>query len=312
MSKKIYSQTKRIFALLLCCLMLVGLMPTKAHAFTAQRGVPYFDFSYESDGTEIMYHDHFELGGYEAGDASGTSHRVRIWINEEEAWCIEPGHHLVLGDELQLGASDCWNRLNADVKNGILTVLAFGRPGNGARIGGSDGSQTVATQLLIWEMVCGARNPVTFELYDDCILNCICAGGHHPEVRAVYNNIVNYMMMYKKMPSFANGSTQSMTYENGKYSVTLTDNNGVLTDCTVTASNSAIKVTKSGNTLTLTSSDYIDGEATITLTKSSGISASAQLVTYGDPSLQDVIVGIAKPDDVVATFKVISPSPLRK
>ena len=59
------------------------------------------------------------------------------------------------------------------------------------------------------------------------------------------------MMMYKKMPSFANGSTQSMTYENGKYSVTLTDNNGVLTDCTVTASNSAIKVTKSGNTLTL-------------------------------------------------------------
>lgn len=307
MSKNLYSHAKRIFAMLLCCLMLVSMLPVQAHAFTAQRGVPYFDFSYESDGTEIMYHDHFELGGYEAGDASGTSHRVRIWINEEEAWCIEPGHHLVLGDELQLGASDCWNRLSADVKNGILTVLAFGRPGNGARIGGSDGSQTVATQLLIWEMVCGARNPVTFELYDDCILNCICAGGHHPEVRAVYNNIVNYMMMYKKMPSFANGSTQSMTYENGKYSVTLTDNNGVLTDCTVAASNSAIKVTKSGNTLTLTSADYIDGEATITLTKSSGISASAQLVTYGDPSLQDVIVGIAKPDDVVATFKVKTP-----
>ena len=307
MSKSILLQARRAFVLLLCCLMIVGLMPVHAHAFTAQIGIPTFDFSYESDGTEIMYHDHFSLGGYEAGDSSGTEHRVRIWINEEEAWCIEPGHILILGDELRLNASDTWNRLSKDVKNGILTVLAFGRPGNSSRIGGSDGSQAVATQLLIWEMVCGARNPVTFERTTDCILNSICAGGHHPEVRSVYNNIVNYMLNYRKMPSFANGATQSMAYENGKYIITLTDNNGVLKDCNVTASSSSIKITKSGNTLTLTSTDYIDGEVTITLTKSSGISASAQLVTYGDPDLQDVIVGIAKPEDVVASFKVKTP-----
>lgn len=55
---------KRFLTGLLCCLMLFGLMPGTAFAYTAEKGVPYFDFSYESDGTEIMYHDSFSLGGY--------------------------------------------------------------------------------------------------------------------------------------------------------------------------------------------------------------------------------------------------------
>ena len=295
---------KRVFALLLCSLTLFALVPVQAHAYTAEVGVPYFDFSYESDGTEIMYHNSFELGGYTAGDSSGKTHRVRIWINDEEAWCIEPGHHLVLGNELKLNASDCWERLSPEVRNGILTVLAFGRPGNKDRIGGSDGSQAVATQLLIWEMVCGARNPVTFELYDDCILNCICQDGYHPEVRQVYNTIVSYMQSYRTMPSFADGTDQTLTFDNGKYSISLTDTNGVLGECTVQSSDSSVQITKSGNVLTLTSNDKLNGSVTITVTKTTGISASAQLVTYGDPELQDVIVGIAKPDDVSASFMV--------
>ena len=295
---------KRLLAMLLCCLMVLALVPVQAQAYTAEVGVPYFDFSYESDGTEIMYHNSFELGGYTAGDSSGNSHRVRIWINEEEAWCIEPGHHLLLGDELRLNASDCWERLSEDVKNGILTVLAFGRPGNKDRIGGSDGSQTVATQLLIWEMVCGARNPVTFERYDECILNCICQDGHHPEVRQVYDTIVSFMQSYKTMPSFADGTEQSLAFENGKYTLSLTDTNGVLSDCTVEVSDSAVEVTRSGNVLTLSCNESLSGSVTVTLTKTSGISANAQLVTYGDPNLQDVIVGIAKPEDVKASFSV--------
>ena len=301
------SKFKRFLTGLLCCLMIFGLMPGTAFAYTAEKGVPYFDFSYESDGTEIMYHDSFSLGGYSAGDSSGTTHRVRIWINDEEAYCIEPGHHLVLGDELRLGASDCWNNLNPNVQNAIKTVLAFGRAGNSAHIGGSDGSQAVATQLLIWEFVCGARDPVTFERNTDAILNSICKGNHHPEVRQVYNNIVSYMTTYHKMPSFADGSTKAMSYSDGKYSLTLTDSNSVLADCRVSSSNSGVQVAKNGNKLTVTAPNYVDGEVTITLTKSSGISASAQLVTYGDPNLQDVIVGVAKPDDIVASFKVKTP-----
>ena len=45
-------------------------------------------------------------------------------------------------------------------------------------------------------------------------------------------------------------------------------------------------------------------ELSATVTKSSGISPSAQLVTYGDPNLQDVIVGVAKPEDIVTSFSV--------
>ena len=302
-----HTTIKRLLTGLLCCLMIIGILPTTAFAYTAQKGVPYFDFSYESDGTEIMYHDSFTLGGYSAGDSSGTTHRVRIWINDEEAYCIQPGVHLVLGDELTLGAAESWNRLSADVQDAVKTVLAFGRAGNSSRIGGSDGSQTVATQLLIWEFVCGARDPITFERSTDAILNSICKGGYHPEVRQVYNNIVSYMTNYHKMPSFANGSTQSMSYADGKYTLTLTDSNGVLSDCKVSSSNNGVQVAKSGNKLTITAPNYVDGDVTITLTKSSGISASAQLVTYGDPTLQDVIVGVAKPEDIAASFKVKTP-----
>ncbi len=57
------STFKRFLAGLLCCLMIVGLMPGTAFACTAERGITYFDFIYESDGTEIMYHDSFTLGG---------------------------------------------------------------------------------------------------------------------------------------------------------------------------------------------------------------------------------------------------------
>jgi len=62
---------KRLLAMLLCCLMVLALVPVQAQAYTAEVGVPYFDFSYESDGTEIMYHNSFELGGYTAGDQAG-------------------------------------------------------------------------------------------------------------------------------------------------------------------------------------------------------------------------------------------------
>lgn len=66
--------------------------------------------------------------------------------------------------------------------------------------------------------------------------------------------------MQEDMPSFADGSTKSMTYENGQYVLRLTDTNGVLSDCSVSASDSRVQITKSGNTLTLTSKDYFDDQ----------------------------------------------------
>ena len=300
-------KTKRILAGVLGILMMLGLMPATAFAATSETGVATFDYCYQSDGTNICYWASFSADGYTAGDTSGTTHRCAIYVNGDEAYCIEPGVHLLSGDTLKSNASERWNALSADRQNGVKTVLAFGKPGNSGSIGGSAGSQSAATQVLVWEMTCGIRDPKTLKRVDDRIINSLCAGGHNQEVLAVYNNIVAAMTTYHVMPSFADGSSRDMTYENGQYVLKLTDTNGVLSSCTVTASNSNVKITKSGNTLTLTSKDYFDGNVTISFVKSTNISANAQLVAWGDPNLQDVITGIEKPDDVTASFKVATP-----
>lgn len=246
-------KTKRILAGVLGILMMLGLMPATAFAATSETGVATFDYCYQSDGTNICYWASFSADGYTAGDTSGTTHRCAIYVNGDEAYCIEPGVHLLSGDTLKSNASERWNALSADRQNGVKTVLAFGKPGNSGSIGGSAGSQSAATQVLVWEMTCGIRNPKTLKRVDDRIINSLCAGGHNQEVLAVYNNIVAAMTTYHVMPSFADGSSRDMTYENGQYVLKLTDTNGVLSSCTVTASNSNVKITKSGNTLTLTS-----------------------------------------------------------
>ena len=300
-------KTKRILAGILGILMMLGVMPATAFAATSETGVATFDYCYQSDGTNICYWASFSADGYSAGDTSGTTHRCSIYVNGNEAFCIEPGVRLMSGDTLKSNASDRWNALSADKQNGVKTVLAFGKPGNSGNIGGSEGSQSAATQVLVWEMTCGIRDPKTLKRVDDRIINSLCAGGHNQEVLAVYNNIVAAMTTYHVMPSFADGSSRDMTYENGQYVLKLTDTNGVLSSCTVTASDSNVKITKSGNTLTLTSKDYFDGNVTISLVKSTNISANAQLVAWGDPNLQDVITGIEKPDDVKASFKIATP-----
>ena len=73
------------------------------------------------------------------------------------------------------------------------------------------------------------------------------------------------------------------------------------------SSDSNVKISKSGNTITLTSDKYIANNPTITLTKNSNISASVQLVAYGSSSLQDVVTGVSKIADVTASFKVNTP-----
>jgi uncharacterized surface anchored protein len=87
----------------------------------------------------------------------------------------------------------------------------------------------------------------------------------------------------------------------------LTDTNGVLSNYSVSCSDSRVTVGKSGNTITITSTEYLSKDATITLTKSSSVSASATLIPYGDSDLQDVLVGYFKPNDVTASFKINTP-----
>ena len=104
--------------------------------------------------------------------------------------------------------------------------------------------------------------------------------------------------------------TKELAYKDGKYSLTLTDSNGVLSEYSFTSSDSNVKVSKSGNKLTITSSKAIDGKARITAARNNTptVSSGAMMIAYGDPNLQDVITGVENVDTMMAYINVETPT----
>lgn len=112
------------------------------------------------------------------------------------------------------------------------------------------------------------------------------------------------------MPSFMNGGTRELEYKDGKYTLTLTDTNGVLADYDVSCSDRNVRVSKSGNTLTISSAEAFSGTVKITATRNNipTVSESAKLIAYGDDSLQDLVTGVENADAVTAYLNVETPT----
>ena len=299
--KTIKGKGRKLLAAALSLLMLVGLLPVSAFAAGSSVTVT-FAYLYQSDGSQIMYQDTF-VGTHATNGGAGHP-AVQIYADGEEAYCIEPGEHLLTGDVLTENASEAWNSLGYTKQEAIKMALAFGKPGNAGGLIGSGDAKHLATQMIVWEFVCGYRDAASYALLDNCIYNAFCKNGANAEVAASYNAIAQAIRNWDVTPSFANGRTYEMSYENGKYVVSLNDSNDVLGSFSVMSSDSNVKISKAGNTLTLTCDSYLDAEPTIIVQKSSNISASAVLVPYGIPSLQDIVVGMARIEDVSASFKV--------
>lgn len=308
MKKFLKGKMNRIMAGLLSLVMMLGIMPTSAFAAGTTVSMS-FGSAYQSDGTLICYHDVFTSpNGLSSGSTDGTHRRSVIYADGEEAFCIQPGVPLNTGDTLTASSSETWNALSSAQKKAIKLVLAYGKPGNSKNLSGSEGSQYVATQMLVWEFVNGWRNTTTYERTNNSIYNAFCKDGYNSEVAKVYKEIVNEIQNHNVTPSFADGTTYKMDFADGQYTLTLKDSNKVLADYKISCSDDNVKITRSGNTLKLVSNQVIDGNVKITFTKSSSISASATLVAYGHSSLQDVVVGVERPDDVTASFKVSTPA----
>lgn len=299
---------KRVLAGLLSLVMMAGIVPTTAFAAGSTVSMSFAPM-YQSDGTLICYHDVFTSpNGLSSGSTDGTHRRVAIYADGEEAYCIQPGVPLNTGDELTANASETWKALSGGQREAIKLALAYGKSGNSSNLSGSSGSKYVATQMIVWEFVNGWRNTKTYERTNNSIYQAFCKDGHNSEVAKVYKEIITEIQKHDVTPSFANGKTYDMNFADGQYSLTLKDSNKVLADYKISCSDSDVKVVRDGNAIKLVSNKVIDKDAKITLKKSSSIPASATLVAYGHSTQQDVIVGVEKPDDVVATFKVSTPA----
>ena len=299
----------RITALLLVVAVIFGTMfSLPVSAASGDKVTITFDYCYGSTGNIIKFQQTTVSDGYTVGTPG--EELCKIFADGKEAYCIEPGHTLYSGNTLTESASTVWKNLGSAKQKAINLALLYGKPGSGKCLSGTEDQKWVATQLIVWEFVSGCRSTSEgYKCTNTKFIDGICAGGANPGVKSVYNAISKSLANYSIVPSFASAiaskaETYEMKYTDGKYTLTLTDSNSILSDFSFKTT-SGISVSKSGNKLTLTSTSPVNDVVTFNSAKSMPDVGKTVLVPYGDVTLQDVISGVENDADPIrAYFKV--------
>lgn len=299
----------RITALLLVVAVIFGTMfSLPVSAASGDKVTITFDYCYDSTGNTIKFQQTTVSNGYTVGTPG--EELCKIFADGKEAYCIEPGHTLYSGNTLTEDGSTVWKNLGSAKQKAINLALLYGKPGSGKCLSGTEDQKWVATQLIVWEFVSGCRSTSEgYKCTNTKFIDGICAGGANPGVKSVYNAISKSLANYSTVPSFASAiaskaETYEMKYSDGKYTLTLTDSNSILSDFSFKTT-SGISVSKSGNKLTLTSTSPVNDVVTFNSAKSMPDVGKTVLVPYGDITLQDVNTGVENDADPIrAYFKV--------
>ena len=299
----------RITALLLAVSVIFGTMfALPVSAASGDKVTITFDYCYDSTGNIIKFQQTTVSDGYTVGTPG--EELCKIFADGKEAYCIEPGHTLYSGNTLTECASNVWKNLGAAKQKAINLALLYGKPGSGKCLSGTEDQKWVATQLIVWEFVSGCRNTADgYKCTNTKFIDGICAGGANPGVKSVYNAISKILANYSTVPSFASAiaskaETYEMKYLDGKYTLTLTDSNNILSSFSFKTTG-GVSASVSGNKLTLTSTSPVNDAVTFNSAKSMPSVGNTTLVPYGDASIQDVITGVENDADPIrAYFKV--------
>lgn len=299
----------RITALLLVVAVIFGTMfSLPVSAASGDKVTITFDYCYDSTGNTIKFQQTTVSDGYTVGTPG--EELCKIFADGKEAYCIEPGHTLHSGNTLTEDGSTVWKKLGSAKQKAINLALLYGKPGSGKCLSGTEDQKWVATQLIVWEFVSGCRSTSEgYKCTNTKFIDGICAGGANPGVKSVYNAISKSLANYSTVPSFASAiaskaETYEMKYSDGKYTLTLTDSNSILSDFSFKTTG-GVSATVSGNKLTLTFSNPVNDAVTFNFAKSMPSVSGTTLVPYGDASLQDVITGVENDADPIrAYFKV--------
>lgn len=253
---KIPKLFKKAAAFVMAAVTALSIMPATAFA-AGDIGTISFSHTYDSNGNAMRYNSSANIGGYTAGGTG--NYKYRMFVDGENAFCIQPGVPLKTGNTLKKASSDTWNALSANQKKAVGLALLYGYQGNRNNLSGSDDEKWLATQTLVWEFVTGCRKATGSYNQTSTTVYSLHFGSNYANsgARAVYDQIVAMLREHNTIPSFMSGGkndiTKELAYKDGKYSITLTDSNGVLSDYSFSSSDSNVSVSKSGNKLTISS-----------------------------------------------------------
>ena len=305
---------KRAAAVVMAAVTALSVIPATTAFAAGDIGTISFSLTYDSNGNAMRYNSSATIGGYTAGGTG--NYKYRMFVDGEDAFCIQPGVPLKTGNTLQKASSETWNALSANQKKAVGLALLYGYQGNRSSLSGTDDEKWLATQTLVWEFVTGCREATgSYNQTSTTIYNLHFGSNYaNSGARAAYDQIVSMLNKHNTIPSFLSGGkndiTKELAYQDGKYSITLTDKNGVLSDYSFSSSNGNVSVSKSGNKLTISSTAAVSGSVRITATRNGvpTVSQSAKLIAYGDTNLQDLVTGVENADTVAAYINIETPT----
>lgn len=152
---KIRGLFKKAAATLMAAVTALSILPATTAFAAGDIGTISFSHTYDSSGNAMRYNSSATFDGHTAGGTG--NYKYRMFVDGENAFCIQPGVPLKTGNTLKQASSDTWNALSANQKKAVGLALLYGYQGNRSNLTGSDEEKWVATQTLVWEFVTGCR-----------------------------------------------------------------------------------------------------------------------------------------------------------
>lgn len=337
MKKNIFKRgTSLLLSAVMCLSTFAGLGSTTAFAAGSEIGEALL-ISFPRSGDENMSSNDWghDSKTYMNGWKQDSSRYTTIYAVDsytgDICYCIEPGTPIEAGNKLTKKDENYWDNYPSaynktispdDIKLFVGRIMQYGYTGKVSLDWRSQNSSdadklahAMATQYLIWETIVGER---------DADFNKVSTGGKdtiisllkksHPlysRVMSYYNSMSASVQKHTKVPSFCSkasnkAQTIELTWDGSKYTTTLTDTNGVLSNYTFSSNMSGLTFSVSGNKLTISSKTAPTGTVAITANKKN--SQRKGLIVWSDGKyvpgvgIQDIVTYAQEVNDPVKGF----------
>ncbi len=137
---------KKAAALVMAAVTTFSVLPATTAFAAGDIGTISFDFTYDRNGNAMRYNSSAVFDGYTAGGTG--SYKYRMYVDGDNAFCIQPGVPLKTGNTLKKNSSQTWNALSSSQKKAVGLALLYGYQGNRSHLSGSDDEKWLATQTL--------------------------------------------------------------------------------------------------------------------------------------------------------------------
>ena len=324
--KKLYRRSiSGLLALLICFTAILGSgMTAYAAAFTGETADSY-SVAFPRDGdANLDYsgtwgHDELHyMNGWTSGEATWmtTLHTIGSF-DGPACYCIEPGVPRNLYRSYESYGEDYWDSFPAEynraidgqtMKTLLGRIMQYGYQGNLSLDWRSQNdadadklAHMMATQVLVWETVVGERD-ADFNHVDPGSADAVKSvyRTSHPlygRFSAYYDSIEASVKKHTIVPSFMDRSeeaaqTVELSWDGSRYTATLTDANGVLSEYAFSSAQSDMSFAVDGNDLTISAETAPADGVTITAVRNNN--RQGVLVWsnghYGpDGTMQDVV-----------------------